>query len=798
MRLGLVLIALMAAASVVQADDIPGATWRYYRPGNTGIQGDYNEAIWIGPDGDPWIGGYQPSWEEGGIAKLVQAENRWVNISNIDYPVLGHPNITGTIRVSDIVPDASGLLWISTWRGAWTFDPEIGPSSLVNYASQSIPLSNGFARDLDISPDGKVWFALLGFGGSMGGIIRHTPGTSDWHYWTGGNPPQGGNNWPMLVWSVRFVSVQPKPGGGYIVWGDADNGASIVSFDSGTQLWTFHEFSYTPGSMLDMPGKDSVDDSGNLWMRRFVGFQGNTAIFSLDYRRPDGTWDVPAQPPLPAIDPPIWAFRAFGDRQALLVDGNSRVRRFNGSTWQDLGIWRDGAYSYDVNIDSAGNVWACGTGGAAKRNAQTGVWQRYRVTNSSQYDYFNTDFSIDPATGRVYACANAGPGVGGMTMFDGTRWIGFNNDQYGLGYSWPFQTDNSQAIGFRPSTGHFAVNPTYGGIHQWNGAQFVNMNGMSESRGLVEDSLGRLWALGNYFELRYHNGTSWISVPNNGTWGNNIQRDPSRAGTVWVSTYAEVIRTDGNYRYARTYNQFPELNPQSDIFGTVAAGPNGIAWLGSTQGMFRLNSNNGTYQYYETVGGMSCLAASPWAVTPDGKVWFSMMDPYGNGPHGLGWFDGVRSGLFTTPRDGGFQWDGLPHAQIRQMAVRQIPGAYELWMACASRGIAVLTVPYQDPAAVADGFDAPRLLLEPVAPNPFHSFTSASFSLAAADRVTLGVFDIAGRRVRSLMEGIAPAGRQTVSWDGRDDAGRAMPGGVYFIKMVSMGQETTQRMVLTR
>ena len=83
----------------------------------------------------------------------------------------------------------------------------------------------------------------------------------------------------------------------------------------------------------------------------------------------------------------------------------------------------------------------------------TGLWQRYRVTNTSQYDLFNADLSLDPATGDVYACANAGPGVGGMTQFDGTRWIGFNALQYGLGVAWPFPTDNSEAVGFRPSNG---------------------------------------------------------------------------------------------------------------------------------------------------------------------------------------------------------------------------------------------------------------------------------------------------------------------------------------------------------
>jgi len=66
-------------------------SWRYYRPGNTGIQGDYNEAVWIDPNGNPYIGGYQPLFEEGGFAKLIKSKNKWINYSNVDYPIIGNP-----------------------------------------------------------------------------------------------------------------------------------------------------------------------------------------------------------------------------------------------------------------------------------------------------------------------------------------------------------------------------------------------------------------------------------------------------------------------------------------------------------------------------------------------------------------------------------------------------------------------------------------------------------------------------------------------------------------------------------
>lgn len=696
-------------------------SWRYYRPGNTGIQGDYNEAIWIGPDGDPWIGGYDPGFEEGGFAKFVQSENRWINISNIDYPVIGHPDLTGTTRVSDILTDDNGLMWLSTWRGLLTFDPAIGPSSLVNYASNVPVLRDGFCRDMALAPDGTLWCALLGFGGSIGGLLRHVPGTNTWDYWTGGSEPQGGQGWPQLVWSVRYVSVQPKAGGGYIVWCDSDNSTIIVSFDSTAQEFTSHEFSWDVGSLAGMPGKACTDDSGNLWMWRFAGFSGSDPTYSLDYRRTDGTWITNTQPPLPAGSPSTGVFRAFGDLQALLVDESNRTWRFDGTIWQNLGQWQDGSFSYDVGIDDFGNVWVCGVGGAARRDADTGHWQRYRVTNTSQYDLWNNDLDIDPVTGNVYTCANAGPGYGGMTMFDGTRWIGINDHQYGLGIEWPFPTDNSEAVCYRPSSDHFVTNPMYDAIHEWSGMNWIDLGGMSTSEGLVEDSLGRLWSLGEYYSLEYLDGDTWVSVPNNGSWGLNIQNDPDRPGTIWAATFAEVIRTDGDYRFARDYTQFPELNPQSDGFNTVAAAPDGIAWLGSTQGMFRIDSAAGTYEYFTSLSGISCMQASPLAVTPDGRLWFNLFDPTGTGPHGLAWFDGANSGFYPAPRDGGPQWGGLPHAQIYALKVHEIPNGYELWMSCASRGIAVLSVIDETvtPTPTATSTQIPPTL------TPTHTFTPA-------------------------------------------------------------------------
>jgi len=98
---------LTTAVGLSSADPPDGYTWRYYRPGNTGVMGDYSGALWIDPAGTLYLGGYDPNFEEGGFSRFIETENRWENFSNVNYPVIGDPNATGSARVSDICPDAT-------------------------------------------------------------------------------------------------------------------------------------------------------------------------------------------------------------------------------------------------------------------------------------------------------------------------------------------------------------------------------------------------------------------------------------------------------------------------------------------------------------------------------------------------------------------------------------------------------------------------------------------------------------------------------------------------------------------
>jgi hypothetical protein len=101
-------------------------------------------------------------------------------------------------------------------------------------------------------------------------------------------------------------------------------------------------------------------------------------------------------------------------------------------------------------------------------------------------------------------------------------------------------------------------------------------------------------------------------------------------------------------------------------------------------------------------------------------------------------------------------------------------------------------------AAPGDLKTPPRIALAQNRPNPFETGTAIRFAIPERNEVTLSVFDIAGRKVRSLVEGPLDAGEYTVTWNGRDLAGEPVAAGIYFYRLQGARFEKTRKMVVLR
>ena len=89
-----------------------------------------------------------------------------------------------------------------------------------------------------------------------------------------------------------------------------------------------------------------------------------------------------------------------------------------------------------------------------------------------------------------------------------------------------------------------------------------------------------------------------------------------------------------------------------------------------------------------------------------------------------------------------------------------------------------------------------RFALEQNVPNPFSASTAIGFALPVASRVKLELFDLFGRRVRTLTDATWPAGSHQVQWDRRDDSGHEIRSGVFMYRMTAGGFTDHKKLVI--
>ena len=86
--------------------------------------------------------------------------------------------------------------------------------------------------------------------------------------------------------------------------------------------------------------------------------------------------------------------------------------------------------------------------------------------------------------------------------------------------------------------------------------------------------------------------------------------------------------------------------------------------------------------------------------------------------------------------------------------------------------------------------------LEPARPNPSSGSAVIAFALPTGAHTELAIYDVGGRRVRTLVNAIVSAGAHEQLWDGRDENGRAVPAGVYFYRLRAGDRISERRLIL--
>ncbi len=97
---------------------------------------------------------------------------------------------------------------------------------------------------------------------------------------------------------------------------------------------------------------------------------------------------------------------------------------------------------------------------------------------------------------------------------------------------------------------------------------------------------------------------------------------------------------------------------------------------------------------------------------------------------------------------------------------------------------------------IDDGLSVNAALLEQNYPNPFNPTTEIRFNLPKATSVKLTVFDLLGRQVVTLADGMYSTGSHVIQWDGKDRSGQLVGSGVYLYKLQTADNVSIRRMTL--
>jgi DNA-binding beta-propeller fold protein YncE len=274
------------------------------------------------------------------------------------------------------------------------------------------------------------------------------------------------------------------------------------------------------------------------------------------------------------------------------------------------------------------------------------------------------------------------------------------------------------------------------------------------------------------------NGTGVETLIDSGLSGvRGIAVDPAGGKMYWTETTSRTIR-----RATMAPASTPEL-----VLGGRTYSPIDIA-LDVTAGEM--------YWTETTIGG-----AGPgvvWRATFGGSdivpLWASGLGRAGSITLDLG----TRKLYFTMEHDvGGGQLAGVIHRRTMDagtLDVQQIA-----WLEEPASGLAVAPRP-GFPTTSDTGDDAiavPRIRLDAPRPNPFNPSTRFSY-VHAGGALDVSIYDVSGRLVRTLVSGAHPAGSGTLAWEGKDDAGRSVPSGLYLVKLTSSGQNRSVKAVLVR
>lgn len=165
------------------------------------------------------------------------------------------------------------------------------------------------------------------------------------------------------------------------------------------------------------------------------------------------------------------------------------------------------------------------------------------------------------------------------------------------------------------------------------------------------------------------------------------------------------------------------------------------------------------------------------------------------------YFVGTTVGIFVTEKLDGhntvWELETIGNVLVDMIDSRDEDGL--VVVATHGNGVYSTHVTSSTPTTVTDGSRRPEdFALAQNYPNPFNPVTTIEYAVPEQLNVTITIFDMQGRKVRTLVNQQKPPGRYAITWDGRNEEGRLAASGVYIYRIQAGALRKNRKMILMK
>jgi len=322
---------------------------------------------------------------------------------------------------------------------------------------------------------------------------------------------------------------------------------------------------------------------------------------------------------------------------------NAYLYRYNGTSWQKIGIQFTDSDAQSVTVDNRGNVWCATLGTLNRYDGQT--WQTFNSSIRS------IDSIAADDNGNIWC----GAYLNGIYRFDGNSWKTYLTDDIpGVNEPTFIAADNDGNTWFS----------TFYGLSCFDGKKWVVVNkNITATACFLEDKQGNLW-FGSQNDVYRYDGTSW-DIFSAGSYENRVTSIiEDNSGNIWVSAMNYLYRFDGKIWPPFDVRNIFGVTQTNILVNSVMIDYQNTLWVATTNGILYFDGTN--WQVFTTADGLADNDIAGFIQDKSGSIWAYGFNSALNLYNGNSWQSFLQSDRIadiTQDRNGNL-WLATDHGVI--------------------------------------------------------------------------------------------------------------------------------------